>query len=273
MLNTELSPRPLTRNEKLILSVVRCTPLKRGRARRFILSRLKRQMSGPVIADFRGVPFILNLDNTTEAKALFGHYNLEELAFLKRAIAGVDAPVFVDLGANSGFYTQNFLYMAPDAARALAIEPNPSMCARIRANEDHLRRTCPDKRATFTLEESAVGGEAGTVQLDLKDGYGAASVTTEQSATTLAVPMDRLDHILKRHGVAQVTVMKVDIEGYEDRALIPFFEQADPALFPRHIIIEHTSAGEWAGDLFAVLEKCGYREAERTRGNMMLSRS
>lgn len=266
------APRALTRNEKLILSVVRCTPLKRGGARRFILNRLKRRIDGPVMADFRGVPFILNLDNTTEAKALFGHYNLEELAFLKSAIAGVVAPVFVDLGANSGFYTQNFLYMAPNDARVLAIEPNPSMCARIRANEDYLRRTCPDKRAAFALEESAVGGDAGTVQLDLKDGYGAASVTTEQSATTVTVPMDRLDRILARHGIESVTVMKVDIEGYEDRALIPFFEQADPALFPRHIIIEHTSADEWAGDLFAVLEQCGYRPVGRTRGNMMLSR-
>lgn len=104
-----ISAQPLKGFDRILLSVVRHTPLKRGAARKFFIRYFSKHVHAPIITDFRGIPIILNLDNTTEQKALFGHYDLIELDFLKKAVADQADPIFVDIGANSGFYTQNFL--------------------------------------------------------------------------------------------------------------------------------------------------------------------
>lgn len=263
-------PRPLDPLPKAFLAFVRKTPLSRGKMRRAILSVFKRHIDYPVITDFRGVPFILHMDNTTETKALFGQYNLKELAFLKAGLSDGDRAVFVDLGANCGFYTQNCL--ALNKGRVLAIEPNPSMCARIESNYALLKKERPDNTAQLILERCAVGDTTGMVHLDLADGFGAASVVEQANAKTISVPVELLETIMARHAITHIDVLKIDIEGYEDKALMPFFANAPESLYPRHIIIEYTSSDAWGGDLMSMLKDKGYKEKGRTRGNMMLSR-
>lgn len=265
------SPRPLDLGLRMILFIVRNTPLSRGKARKYISRFFKNRISHPVITTFRGVPFILNLDNTTEAKALYGQYNLIELAFLRAGTAHENA-VFVDLGANAGFYTQNFLATAQGNCTALAIEPNPNMCARIKANYDLLSRTTPANKAKLILECCAIGNTSGEVELDLSNGLGCATIVGQKNANTITVQINRLDMILQKHNIEKIDVMKVDVEGYEDRALIPFFRESNPRLFPDSIIIEHTSNDQWAEDLFALLAEKGYDVVRKTRGNLLLAR-
>lgn len=264
-----VQPKPLDFVPRTLLSVIRRTPLNRGPFRRVIMKAFKKYIDHPVVTDFRGVPFILHMDNTTETKALFGHYNLEELAFLAAGIAGKDDPVFVDLGANCGFYTQNFL--GHGRGRVLAIEPNPAMCVRIEENHALLRQERTDNAAALLLERCAVGDERGEVNLDLKSGFGAANVVDRASATTITVPVALLTDVLAKHGIASIDVLKIDIEGYEDKALMPFFATAPAALYPRRIIIEYTSGEAWSGDLMGLLKEKGYAEQGRTRGNLLLA--
>ena len=68
------------------------------------------------------------------------------------------------------------------------------------------------------------------------------------------------------------SLIKIDVEGYEDRALKPFFEAAPETLFPKNIVIEYTSQHEWEDkDFINYLMKKGYRLKMRTRGNLCLS--
>lgn len=264
------NPRPLSPSSRAILSFIRATPLSRGQIRKMILKAVKRRIDYPIITDFRGVPFILNLDNTTESKALFGRHNLEELGFLKEKTSRTRA-VFVDLGANSGFYTQNFLAYG-GFRKALAIEPNPAMCGRIKDNYDLLQRIYPSKDRQLIVECCAAGEFNGEVELDLSHGLGAANISDYKGGKTITVRMEPLLNILEKHGIDKVDVMKVDIEGHEDRALIPFFTKANADLFPGSIIIEHTSCDSWKGDLFSVMKDSGYVSVGKTRGNMLLTR-
>lgn len=271
-----MQPQPARRPApalRLFLSFARNTPLCRGVMRRYVLRFLKKKISYPIITDFRGTPFIFNLDNTTEEKALLGQYNLAELKFLKESTNHPDA-VFIDLGANSGFYTQNFIadHIADQGAIALAIEPNPQMCRRIRDNYALLQKYNPENHALLIIENCAIGGDTGEMHLDLSNGMGAANIVSRPSSNTIRVSMDTLENILKKHNIQKIDVMKIDIEGYEDRALIPFFTTSAPSLFPRHIIIEHTSSDEWEGDLFSILNRQGYQAIRKTRGNLLLSR-
>ena len=86
------------------------------------------------------------------------------------------------------------------------------------------------------------------------------------------MPSLRLQRILEQAGVSHVDALKIDIEGYEDRALIPFFKDAPQALWPRAVVIEHLSKNEWLADCIADMFSRGYAESGRTRSNTLLSR-
>lgn len=266
------APRALSPFFKMALFLARLTPLSRGRARKIILNFARKHINHPVITDFHGVPFILNLDNATEKKALLGHYNLEELSFLKDRTSHPDA-VFVDLGANSGFYTQNFLAGKHDNGRVLAIEPNPLLCQRIKDNYSLLQKMRPENNSKLIIECCAVGGEIGDVELDVSLGLGNAKIVPYKNSHTITVKMETLWNMLKKHGIKKIDMLKADIEGYEDRALVPFFTEADHSLFPENIIIEHTSNDCWEIDLLPILKDRKYIIVGKTRGNLLLSLS
>ena len=76
-----------------------------------------------------------------------------------------------------------------------------------------------------------------------------------------------------RPASAQVDALKIDVEGYEDRALIGFFKQAPQALWPRAVVIEHLSQERMAGGLHRRHVARGYVESGKTRSNTMLVNS
>jgi FkbM family methyltransferase len=254
---------------RTLLRVARVQPFNRGPIRRRVIGLLRKHIHHPVEATFHGVPFVFNLDNSTEQKALLGFYNNEEIHYLV-GVAKSDTPVFVDVGANSGFYSQMFLFNAAAGARVLSIEPNPEMCRRIAQNAGLIAARTREKNQSLFIENCAVGDVEGTMHLDLTLGLGGAHLVDAASAKTIEVGVRTLFNIVQAHGIDRIDILKIDVEGYEDRALIPFFEQADRALFPGHIVIEHSSDRDWLGDLWGTLKAAGYREVFRTRGNSVL---
>ena len=71
----------------------------------------------------------------------------------------------------------------------------------------------------------------------------------------------------------KVTLLKIDVEGYEDSVLIGFFRDAPAALWPRAIAIEHLSRDDWVDDCLADMLMRGYAETGRTRSNTLLVRA
>jgi hypothetical protein len=84
------------------------------------------------------------------------------------------------------------------------------------------------------------------------------------------VPSRRLQRVIEDAGVARVDALKIDIEGFEDRALIPFFKDAPQSLWPRVVVIEHLSRNEWLEDCIADMRARGYAETGKTRSNTLL---
>lgn len=254
---------------RLLLRVAQRQPFNRGPLRRQLTKFFGRRIHAPVETRYQGVPFEFNLDNPTELKALFGHYNPAEVEFVVAA-ARKDAPVLVDVGANSGFFTQIFLYHAVAGASALAIEPNPQMCGRITRNAQLIAGRLSEKNQALMIENCAVGDQPGTMHLDLGGGLGAANVVPAPTRHSIEIRVARLLDVLASHKIVRIDLLKIDVEGFEDRALLPFFAAAPRQLFPRCIVIEHTSDGQWQGDLWNALEAAGYRRETRTRGNLLL---
>ena len=103
---------------------------------------------------------------------------------------------------------------------------------------------------------------------------GASHVSSAHApAGAIRVPALTLQGILDDAGVARVDTLKIDVEGFEDRVLTVFFARAPQTLWPRGVVIEHLSREEWQQDCIADMVARGYREAGKTRSNMILLRN
>ncbi|MFA7256223.1 MAG: FkbM family methyltransferase [Kiritimatiellales bacterium] len=236
----------------------------RGAMRRKIGGLWKRHHGALVDIAIRGVKYRLNLsDNITDAKVLSSskEYDGKELSLLKKTCRN---GVFVDVGANVGYYS---LALANGgAASVLAIEPNPPTLSRLRFN---IKINEFENRITTV----PVGiGPQGEAKFFSANDLGSASLIEDPSHknTSITIQTRPLLDIIKEHGVEKIDGMKIDVEGMEDRALLPFFEAAQKSLWPSCLVIEHCHQKEWKVDIISHLLKSGYVQVEKTRANTVL---
>lgn len=255
---------------RALLAVARNSVLGRGQARRLILQWIEAVNDHPFVIDILGCPFLVHFDNETERKTIFNRYNLPELAFLRSACASPGS-VFVDLGANCGYFTALLAASMGKNSTVLAIEPHPVMCERMRNNLQMLNEAQAGEIANVLIEECAIGSENvdGTLNVPQgKNGFGTAHISDDGAG--VSVNIRKLTDILQKHDIGSIEALKIDIEGYEDRALQPFFDSAPRHLFPKAVVIEHTSQQLWQTDLLGTMKAAGYTVTGQTRGNMML---
>ena len=255
-----------------IIRLAQRTRLKRG-AFRPMLSRLINLLrAGPLDVPYQGASFrFYHQASATERGALFNpDYNIEELDFLRKHTPA--GGVFVDVGANVGTYAMPMARHVGDSGTVIAVEPHPVTHARLAFNKSASRF------AQVKLVAAAAGASDGELMIETDgDNLGASHIVTGDVPAkainkAIKVPSLRLQRILEQAGVAQVDALKIDIEGYEDRALIPFFKDAPPSLWPRAVVIEHLSKNEWLADCIADMFSRGYAESGRTRSNTLLVR-
>ena len=251
-----------------IISLAQRTGLKRG-AFRPMLSRLINLLrSGPLDVQYQGASFrFYHQASATERGALLNpDYNIEELDFLRTHTP--KGGVFVDVGANVGTYAMALARHVGAGGTVIAIEPHPVTHARLAFNKSASRFT------QVKLVAAAAGASDGELMIETDgDNLGASHIVTgDGSGKAIKVPSLRLQRILEQAGVSHVDALKIDIEGYEDRALMPFFREAPPSLWPRAVVIEHLSKNEWLADCIADMFARGYAEAGRTRSNTLLLR-
>ncbi len=121
------------------------------------------------------------------------------------------------------------------------------------------------------LVHSAVGDHEGRIDLGIRKGD--LSIVTVQERDGGSIPMRPLAAILSDAGVSRVDVLKIDIEGYEEKALAPYLRQATGDMVPRRIVIER--GGPDGGDYVACaaeFARLGMRLAGRTRSNSLYQR-
>jgi FkbM family methyltransferase len=251
-----------------IISLAQRTGLKRGAFRPMLSRLIDLLRAGPLDVAYQGASFrFYHQASATERGALLNpDYNIEELDFLRKHTP--EGGVFVDVGANVGTYAMPMARHAGENGTVIAIEPHPVTHARLAFNNAASRFT------QAKLVAAAAGASDGELMIETDgDNLGASHIVTgEVSARAIKVPSLRLQRILDEAGVSHVDALKIDIEGYEDRALIPFFKEAPQALWPRAVVIEHLSKNEWQADCIADMLSRGYVEVGRTRSNTLLSR-
>jgi len=122
----------------------------------------------------------------------------------------VDGAVVFDIGANVGFYTLLASTLVGHG-RVIAFEPLPE-------NLNHLRRHLSlNQVQNVTVVEAAVSDEEGTVLFKRGESNTKGSVDTKGDLPVTAVTIDRL---ISTQEVPIPSLVKMDIEGGEYRALI-----------------------------------------------------
>ena len=264
---------------ELIILMSQNTFSVRGRIRNFIWRSIEKIINYDTQTDPKtsriktkvdGVSFYIYFDYRSDVKIAFGNYNKKEINFIKQCMTSNST--FIDIGSNIGIYTINVasIYPKTDFFKILSIEANPLMIKRQKENVELLNKERKGVKDKIILEECAVSNIEGNLQLDLESGYGSASISENKTNDCISVKANTLMNILIKNKINKITCLKIDIEGHEDKALIPFFKSAQRSLYPQNIVMEFSSQQEWTEEpnLIGLLSKIGYKIQLKTRGNI-----
>lgn len=250
-------PNPV---QAALIALGRRSVLRRGAFRGGLTRLVLRLGRGPLDVRFRGAAFrVRGEHNLIEFALLLNpRYNARDIDFLMED-AAADAS-FVDIGANLGLYSLPLALRAP-RGRTLAIDANPKMIARLTWNA---AATGLDNLAIVHAAVSDAEGSA-----DLKIRKDDVAIVAVDETRPGAVPLRPLAAIVAEAGITRIHGLKIDIEGHEDKALVPFLDGAERGLLPRRIVIEHPEPDrDYPGctDAFA---RHGYTLVARTRNNSL----
>ena len=255
-------------NSSWLLRIIIAIGFARGSFKKKIIRNWKDRYGPIVDIEYSSIRYRLNLmNNITDLRILTSHkrYDREEINALKLVCKN---NTFIDLGANIGFYT---LSLAAAGAKVIAVEPNPKTLARLKYNTE-LNEFAPN----ITIIPVGVG-EEGIFQLVSSGDLGSANICPNNSLNnksvnreSVTVQVRPLLDILNEQGVTRVDGLKIDIEGMEDRALLPFFKCAPKSMWPKCIVIEHCTRDQWIYDILSYMLNNGYKFGFKTRANTVL---
>ena len=80
---------------------------------------------------------------------------------------------------------------------------------------------------------------------------------------------DSLNTFLKEENINKITALKIDVEGNEEKVLVPFLKAENQKLFPKIIIIERND-NLWDSDLIKTLNNFNYSIHKKTKMNYIL---
>lgn len=225
---------------------------------------LLRQSDGPIFAETaNGLRMRLNPHECVDGGLLFyPHlYDPEEIAVLARSLPA--GGTFADVGANIGYYALQAARIMGSGATVVAIEADPANAALLRANVSLngasqirvIEEGVSDRAETLTLYRNASGNAGGhTFVPGIHLSGDAVSVRCRPLAELLA-------------GLSRLDAMKIDIEGFELKALQPYFKAVPRAAWPKIVIAERNWRG--AETLEALLVQLGYTVLTHTLYNLI----
>ncbi|HEY4284379.1 MAG TPA: FkbM family methyltransferase [Chthoniobacterales bacterium] len=162
----------------------------------------------------------------------------------------------VDVGANVGEWSEMLLDCI-NPERLIMVEPGPAVCAEL------TKKFGSDPRVQ--INNVAVGEKEGTARLNVtRDTTGASLLNPKPEMRALigsnwtvteevAVPMVTLDRLLS--ALPEVSLLKIDVQGYEHQALAGAAETLNKTRF---LLVElnympQYEGGSWFGDLHKTL--------------------
>ena len=250
--------------QSLIMFIARYSFFGRGYARKLLARLLKATKSDFLDIHALNCKFRASLrDNNPELKMILrpDHYAAAEISFLRRSLKAGD--VFVDIGANAGIFTLVAADVLAGNGRVISFEPNPTMFDRLKKNISFNPGT------DITPIQAAVSDTAGSIWFDSNEAeLGGSHVSSAKGEKSIEVQSCILHEKLLDLGVSQIAGIKIDVEGHEDHAILPFLDQESIPL--PHFIIMETIFLKHRKSCLDELRERGYRAVYESSANVCL---
>lgn len=190
-----------------------------------------------------------------------GSFEYQERQFLNAFLSPGD--IFVDVGANIGLFTLTAAKLVKKTGRVYAFEPCSKTYQRLLKNVElnYLNNA--------SCHQLALSNKTGQVDMTMSlDGFDAwnslAQPTAGSSFTVEPITSIRWDDFVREHNlIGCVTMMKIDVEGWETYVLSGGFETLSrmdaPVLQVEFTEKNSQSANSSCQNLYHFLEKLGYQ--------------
>ncbi len=183
-----------------------------------------------------------------------------------------EGSVFIDVGANVGLYSLWAARRVGAGGVVIAVEPHPQMGARLAFNVD------ANGLGNVRIVAAGIGEAAGSARLHSSAGGNVGQSSLLEGVAfrpdgAFEVPVLRLLDVVREAGLKRIDVLKVDVEGYEDRVIVPFLRDAPESLLPRAVLVETDVSDRWASDCLAALHAREYDPIMHTVANAVLART
>jgi FkbM family methyltransferase len=157
----------------------------------------------------------LDLADVVQRQIFLGCFGFEIAAAVRALVP--DGGRFLDVGAHAGYFTLLAAHRAGPTGRVFAVEPNPTMFARLAAM---LRE---NGVATVRAEAVALSDELGELTLyvppDTENRPHNVTALPQPGWEPVTVPCRRLADCLREWAATPIDLMKMDVEGFEPQVL------------------------------------------------------
>ena len=180
--------------------------------------------------------------------------------------------LFVDIGGNMGIYSLLADKRMKGEARIICFEPDPDAAHRLETN---LQLNAADR---VELVKSALGPQRGELKLHRVNVFNAGENTARAGLSKysyqkpLTVPVLPLHEALVELQALPIGLMKVDVEGFEDQIIVPFFKICPATQWPKYIMLETCHREHWDTDVMEFLSHRGFKEVFRNKSNAHFQR-
>lgn len=182
----------------------------------------------PKIIRIGAAELLLNpADPIISSAIALGVYETDEVHFFKKHIPG--CRVFVDVGANIGFYSTLALHLLDSSATIIALEPHLPSFELLVQNIQRNRLLRPSAAPAVILLPEAATSQPGnyTLYLNPENGgdnrlYRGTFDGKPVNWRGVSVSGTRLDDVFDSHGLSKVDFVKLDVQGYEHQVVLGF---------------------------------------------------
>jgi FkbM family methyltransferase len=171
--------------------------------------------------------FVLNIfpktDTGVERSIYYtGTYEKAILALFPHFLS--QGSVFIDIGANIGLMTLQAANLVGQSGKVYAFEPNPQTLNILQKN------ITLNEVNNVTVCSSALGQESGKARLYANwhiNRGGASLIKTERENDSIEIDVIRFDNFYKENIRTDISLIKMDVEGFEMDVLIGFGKLLD----------------------------------------------
>ena len=244
--------------QSILIFIGKKSFLKRGIFRSSYTKFIMSLSIGPLDIFFRGCAYrIWNEKNLIEYGLLLDpNYNHKDIDFLING-SSHDSN-FIDIGSNIGLYSLPMALASPKG-KTISIDANPLMQSRLNFNKKS------SKISNIKMINIAVSDKKGFGVLKIrKDDIAIVALDESQNGD---VEISTLNEILKNNKINKIYGLKIDIEGHEDKALVPFLLNAPKKILPKKIVIERPNKSQDYPGCKLAFEKLNYKLVGCSKNN------